>query len=154
MYVKVRYVELDTPLRAKCDMRPRRHHVATLYASCFQEQTSYHPQKKKLIHSNNLLGLVRRLDIICSFSSSSSEVKKADTSKVLSVAIVGGGPSGFYTAKYLKSEVEKLNNKHEEYQRRLHIDIIEKMPIPFGLVRYGVGKSTDFRFDQYFLSFN
>mmetsp|Transcript_3851 Transcript_3851/g.5728 ORF Transcript_3851/g.5728 Transcript_3851/m.5728 type:complete len:323 (+) Transcript_3851:19-987(+) len=118
-------------------MMRRRQHVATLYASYFQEQTLYHPQKKKLIHSNNLLGLVKRLDI-CSFSSSSLEVKKADRSKLLSVAIVGGGPSGFYTAKYLKSEVEKLNNKHEEHQHRLHIDIIEKMPIPFGLVRYGV----------------
>eukprot|EP00606_Chrysophyceae_sp_TOSAG23-5_P001495 GSChrysophyteH2.ASY1.ANO1.823.1 assembled CDS len=43
------------------------------------------------------------------------------------VAIIGSGPSGFYTAKYL---LEKNPD--------LHVDIIEQMPVPFGLVRYGV----------------
>ena len=43
------------------------------------------------------------------------------------VAIVGSGPAGFYTAKYLL-----------EKQPDLHVDIIEKMPVPYGLVRYGV----------------
>ncbi len=43
------------------------------------------------------------------------------------VAIIGSGPSGFYTAKYLLE-------KHPT----LRIDMIEKLPVPFGLVRYGV----------------
>ena len=56
---------------------------------------------------------------------------KRMSSKVASVnqhvAIIGSGPSGFYTAKYL---LEKNPD--------LHVDIIEQMPVPFGLVRYGV----------------
>lgn len=43
------------------------------------------------------------------------------------VAIVGSGPSGFYTAKYLLDKDESL-----------HIDMIEKLPVPYGLVRFGV----------------
>ena len=43
------------------------------------------------------------------------------------VAIVGSGPAGFYTAKYLLE-------KHSS----LTVDIIEALPTPFGLVRHGV----------------
>ena len=43
------------------------------------------------------------------------------------VAIVGSGPAGFYTAKYLLE-------KHPS----LTVDIIEALPTPFGLVRHGV----------------
>ncbi|MFT7804193.1 NADPH:adrenodoxin oxidoreductase, mitochondrial isoform X1 [Arapaima gigas] len=43
------------------------------------------------------------------------------------VCIVGGGPAGFYTAQYLlKSHLA------------VHVDIYERLPIPFGLVRFGV----------------
>jgi len=45
----------------------------------------------------------------------------------ISVAIIGSGPSGFYTADALaKSGVD------------CRIDIIERLPAPFGLIRYGV----------------
>lgn len=45
----------------------------------------------------------------------------------LRVAIVGGGPAGIYAADQLvKSDVE------------VSIDILERLPAPFGLVRYGV----------------
>ncbi len=45
----------------------------------------------------------------------------------LRVAIVGSGPSGFYAAEALfKSE------------HAIHIDMYEKLPVPFGLVRSGV----------------
>ena len=45
----------------------------------------------------------------------------------LRVAIVGSGPSGFYTAEdILKRD---LNVK---------VDMFDKLPVPFGLVRYGV----------------
>lgn len=44
------------------------------------------------------------------------------------VSIIGSGPSGFYTAYHL------LNKSQEP----LHVTIWEKLPIPFGLSRFGV----------------
>lgn len=45
----------------------------------------------------------------------------------LRVAIIGSGPSGFYAAEALfKSELT------------VHVDMFEKLPVPFGLVRSGV----------------
>ena len=45
----------------------------------------------------------------------------------INVAIIGSGPSGFYTAdSLLKSD------------RDVQIDIIERLPTPFGLIRGGV----------------
>ena len=50
----------------------------------------------------------------------------AKSSEII-VAIVGSGPSGFYAAESLiKSEYD------------IRVNIIEKLPVPFGLVRYGV----------------
>lgn len=43
------------------------------------------------------------------------------------VCIVGSGPAGFYTA-------QQLLKGHSS----LHVDIYEKLPVPFGLVRFGV----------------
>ncbi|CAH2100051.1 unnamed protein product [Euphydryas editha] len=43
------------------------------------------------------------------------------------VCVVGAGPAGFYAAMHLTKKLENV-----------HIDIIEKLPVPFGLVRYGV----------------
>jgi adrenodoxin-NADP+ reductase len=71
-------------------------------------------------HSPNHAALVRWL----SSSSSSSNAP-------LQVAIVGSGPSGCYTAKYLQSALEKLNIT-------ARLDVLERLPTPFGLVRYGV----------------
>ena len=45
----------------------------------------------------------------------------------LRVAIVGSGPSGFYSAEALLKQA--LNIK---------VDMFDKLPVPFGLVRYGV----------------
>uniref|UniRef100_A0A8C5R4K4 NADPH:adrenodoxin oxidoreductase, mitochondrial n=1 Tax=Leptobrachium leishanense TaxID=445787 RepID=A0A8C5R4K4_9ANUR len=43
------------------------------------------------------------------------------------ICVVGSGPAGFYTAQYLlKHHTEVL------------VDIYEKLPVPFGLVRFGV----------------
>lgn len=43
------------------------------------------------------------------------------------VAVVGSGPAGFYTAdQLLKGDPD------------VHVDIYERLPVPFGLVRYGV----------------
>uniref|UniRef100_A0A1Q3FXU0 NADPH:adrenodoxin oxidoreductase, mitochondrial n=1 Tax=Culex tarsalis TaxID=7177 RepID=A0A1Q3FXU0_CULTA len=43
------------------------------------------------------------------------------------ICIVGAGPAGFYAAQYI------LKNLPES-----QIDIVEKLPVPFGLVRFGV----------------
>lgn len=43
------------------------------------------------------------------------------------VAVIGSGPSGFYTTKYLLSQNPDIM-----------VDLYEKLPFPFGLVRYGV----------------
>ncbi|PVZ99183.1 hypothetical protein BB558_004800 [Smittium angustum] len=59
------------------------------------------------------------------------------------VAIVGAGPAGFYTAS-------KLLDKRPD----VLIDLFEKLPIPYGLVRFGVApdhpevKSCSHKFDQ------
>jgi ferredoxin--NADP+ reductase len=63
--------------------------------------------------------------------------------KPLQVAIVGSGPAGFYAAEAL-------------LQSGLHVrvDMIERLPVPFGLVRYGVApdhpklKQTTLVFDK------
>ncbi|XP_053309596.1 NADPH:adrenodoxin oxidoreductase, mitochondrial isoform X2 [Spea bombifrons] len=43
------------------------------------------------------------------------------------ICIIGSGPAGFYTAQHLL--------KHHS---KLLVDIYEKLPVPFGLVRFGV----------------
>lgn len=45
----------------------------------------------------------------------------------IQVCIVGGGPAGFYAAQHI---VKALPN--------CQIDVIERLPVPFGLVRFGV----------------
>ena len=45
----------------------------------------------------------------------------------LRVAIIGSGPAGFYTARKLMMEVPHVS-----------VDMYEKLPVPFGLVRFGV----------------
>ena len=47
--------------------------------------------------------------------------------KQITVAIVGSGPSGFFAAEALL-----------ESGRNVEIDIIERLPLPFGLIRFGV----------------
>ncbi len=59
-------------------------------------------------------------------------------------AVVGSGPGGFYTA-------EALN---KAYGDRARIDIIDRYPVPYGLVRFGVApdhqslKAVSKRYDQ------
>ncbi|WGL51267.1 FAD-dependent oxidoreductase [Nocardioides sp. BP30] len=45
----------------------------------------------------------------------------------LRVAVVGGGPAGIYAADILTRQYEQA-----------HVDVIERLPAPYGLVRYGV----------------
>ena len=46
----------------------------------------------------------------------------------LRVAVVGSGPSGMYAADALVSQQDVP----------VTVDVIDKLPVPFGLVRYGV----------------
>lgn len=48
--------------------------------------------------------------------------------RALRVAIVGSGPSGMYAADALTSQDDIS----------VSVDVIDKLPSPFGLVRYGV----------------
>ena len=45
----------------------------------------------------------------------------------LRVAVVGSGPAGFYAARRLISKVQDVK-----------VDMYEQLPVPFGLVRFGV----------------
>lgn len=46
----------------------------------------------------------------------------------LTVAVVGGGPAGLYLADALFAQAE----------REVRVDVIDRLPTPFGLLRYGV----------------
>jgi hypothetical protein len=46
------------------------------------------------------------------------------------VCVIGSGPSGFYSTKYLLD--------HKIAGLDVRVDMIDKLPTPFGLVRYGV----------------
>ena len=43
------------------------------------------------------------------------------------MAVIGSGPAGFYTAYKVMSSIENTT-----------IDMYESLPVPFGLVRFGV----------------
>ena len=45
----------------------------------------------------------------------------------LRVAVVGAGPSGFYAAEALLKTLDDVS-----------VDIFDRLPTPYGLVRYGV----------------
>lgn len=49
------------------------------------------------------------------------------SSRPIRIAVVGSGPAGFYTAYRLMSKVENT-----------FVDMYEQLPVPFGLVRFGV----------------
>lgn len=54
-------------------------------------------------------------------------VKKDMENRLLRVAIIGAGPSGFYAADALLKGLENVT-----------VDLFDRLPTPFGLVRYGV----------------
>uniref|UniRef100_A0A2K6JU59 NADPH:adrenodoxin oxidoreductase, mitochondrial n=1 Tax=Rhinopithecus bieti TaxID=61621 RepID=A0A2K6JU59_RHIBE len=83
--------------------------------------------------------------------------------KTLQICVVGSGPAGFYTAQHLLKRVETLCSQprvlnspalsgegedlgvppHQlppcsQQHPQAHVDIYEKQPVPFGLVRFGV----------------
>ncbi|KAJ1034234.1 hypothetical protein NDA18_001099 [Ustilago nuda] len=68
---------------------------------------------------------------------SSSSASTPSLSGKARVAIVGAGPSGFYAASRLLSRVPYSQTESAASQP-LSIDIFDRLPVPHGLVRYGV----------------
>ncbi|HEY1622641.1 MAG TPA: FAD-dependent oxidoreductase [Streptosporangiaceae bacterium] len=50
---------------------------------------------------------------------------------MLNVAVVGSGPAGLYTAEALVKQAPALGVD-------VHVDVLDRLPTPYGLVRYGV----------------
>ncbi|XP_054159634.1 NADPH:adrenodoxin oxidoreductase, mitochondrial-like [Oppia nitens] len=75
------------------------------------------------LKSHLSIDLKRYISIYSRLLSPQSQVTTDDP---IRIAVVGSGPSGFYTTQQL------LKNP------RVFVDIYEKFPVPFGLVRYGV----------------
>ena len=69
--------------------------------------------------------------------------------KCLSMCVVGSGPSGFYVADAFRRMFQKVQEAHEKQQhamqrlKQLRIDMLERLPAPHGLVRYGVAPDHD-----------
>ncbi len=53
--------------------------------------------------------------------------------KTLTVAVIGSGPAGLYTAEALIKQGSALDPP-----RSVQVDVIDRLPTPYGLVRYGV----------------
>lgn len=53
--------------------------------------------------------------------------------RTLRVAVVGSGPAGLYTAEALVKQAAAL-----EPPRAVRVDVLDRLPTPYGLVRYGV----------------
>jgi ferredoxin/flavodoxin---NADP+ reductase len=53
--------------------------------------------------------------------------------KALEVAVVGSGPAGLYTAEALVKQAAALDPP-----RPIRVDVLDRLPTPYGLVRYGV----------------
>jgi ferredoxin/flavodoxin---NADP+ reductase len=53
--------------------------------------------------------------------------------RTLQVAVVGSGPAGLYTAEALIKQAAALDPPHQ-----VKVDILDRLPTPYGLVRYGV----------------
>ncbi len=54
------------------------------------------------------------------------------------VAVVGGGPAGFYTAYQLLKVSARSASAHPQSNPLVRVDVFERLPTPYGLVRSGV----------------
>jgi len=57
--------------------------------------------------------------------------------RVLEVAVVGSGPAGLYTAEALVKHAAALPHR-DGGPVRVRVDVYDRLPTPYGLVRYGV----------------
>lgn len=57
----------------------------------------------------------------------------------ISTVIIGAGPSGFYSAKFLAQTLNKFKEENPSLiSKNSTITLLDRFPTPFGLVRYGV----------------
>ncbi|XP_058835763.1 NADPH:adrenodoxin oxidoreductase, mitochondrial [Topomyia yanbarensis] len=71
-------------------------------------------------HTTQVLKLLKTGSRLQRVASSSATVQKR-------ICIIGAGPAGFYAAQYILKHLDDSQ-----------IDIVDKLPVPFGLVRFGV----------------
>ncbi|OQE34663.1 hypothetical protein PENCOP_c016G07402 [Penicillium coprophilum] len=71
--------------------------------------------------------LLHYQSLISQFASKRFNSHVAQTGRPVRVAVVGSGPAGFYAAYRLLTK-----------QKDAIVDMYEKLPVPFGLARYGV----------------
>ncbi len=90
-------------------------------------------QRQTLAGTRKLLASLSDRRQFSSLGEAASE--DIDSATPWKVAIVGSGPSGCYTAKYLMSGAA---TKLPPSKSSLKIDVIERLPTPYGLVRNGV----------------
>ncbi len=57
---------------------------------------------------------------------------------MLNVAVVGSGPAGLYAAEALVKQAAAL-----PVPVPVRVDVIDRLPTPYGLVRYGVAPDRD-----------
>lgn len=55
----------------------------------------------------------------------------------LRIAVIGAGPAGVYSSDIFLRQLAKLGDELG-LGTDARIDLFEKLPVPFGLVRYGV----------------
>lgn len=55
----------------------------------------------------------------------------------LRIAVIGAGPAGVYSSDIFLRQLKKLGEELG-LGTKARIDLFEKLPVPFGLVRYGV----------------
>lgn len=72
-----------------------------------------------------------------SSSSASASTSTSALPRKARVAIIGAGPSGFYAASRLLSRIP-YSDCDSPASQPLTVDIFDRLPVPHGLVRYGV----------------
>lgn len=80
--------------------------------------------------NNNLFKILNQQKFILNQSIKSYFSSQTSLNYKPKICIVGSGPAALYTAQYI---LKNLSN-----QNQITIDVFEKLPVPFGLVRYGV----------------
>ncbi len=109
----------------------------------------YHHQVKTVLASSPRYVLLNRQQHYFHHNEASN-----NNNNSLSVAIVGSGPSGFYSAKYLQLAIQRAKQQQNVQEndgetsssttsiihslQTVNIDLIDRLPTPFGLVRSGV----------------
>lgn len=101
----------------------------------------YLPKSSLTLQHPMMQGPVSRICVSCSRrrvsrSAFRNTFRQASTShtQAMKVAIIGSGPSAFYSA----SRLLQLLPPESEIGKGLEIHMYERLPTPYGLVRYGV----------------